>query len=48
MKKILLTLVIMFTTLILFACGMNAAKPTLTLEVDEVEINVGDTYEIEF
>ena len=47
MKKILLTLVIMFTTLILFACGMNVAKPTLTLEVDEVEINVGDTYEID-
>ena len=47
MKKILLSLVIMFATLVLFSCGGAIKKPTLTLDVDEIEIKVGETYEIE-
>ena len=47
MKKTFLSLTFMFVLMFLVACEMGTTKATLTLDVDSVDMYVGDTYEIE-
>ena len=47
MKKTFLSLTFIFVLMFLVACEMGTTKATLTLDVDSVDMYVGDTYEIE-
>ena len=47
MKKTLLGLTFLFTLILLIGCAFGKPKASLTLDAEEVDIYVGDTYEIE-
>ncbi len=47
MKKTLLGLTFLFTLMLLIGCAFGKPKASLTLDAEEVDIYVGDTYEIE-
>ena len=47
MKKTLLGLTFLFTLMLLIGCAFGKPKASLTLDAEEVDIYVGETYEIE-
>ena len=46
MKKTLLGLIVIFISIFLIGCRPNGPKATLTLDINKVDMYIGDTYEI--